>query len=235
VLEVLASADEAMEALALRLADAPASSSAPAVLLHASAPAESHGAAKPEEAPHLNHSSAPAAALHSREESVAASPISRPAIEEGHAAALLKTQKDPASVELPVAQPGAVEGSAAALHSRVEPALVELPNAQPAASDGSAAAPHSRAEPASAGLPNSQPATAVETNGQAGIEATGAALTEPCGAEVRRTHPTQDATAAGAPGPGLGPRPLSSAALSESPAALATPASEEQPPGSLDT
>lgn len=210
MLEVLASADEAMEALALRLADAPASSSAPAVLSHASAPAEVHGAAEPEEAPCLHHSSAPAAALHGREECTAASPMSQAAIEEGNAAALLKAQKNPASAELPTSQPDALAGSAAALHSRVEPASAELPI--------------------------SQPATAEETHGQAGAEASraAAALTVPCSAEVERTHPRQDAPPAGAPGPSLGTRPLSSAALSESPAALAMPSSEEQLPGNVD-
>ena len=162
--------------------------------------------------------------------------MSQAAIEEWDAAASLKAQKDPALAELPISQPGALAGSAAALHSRVEPALVELPTAQPAAFGGSAAAPHSRAEPASAGLPNSQPATAEETNGQAGIEASraAAALTVPCSAEVERRYPRQDATPAGAPGPSLGTRPLYSAALSESPAALAMPSSEEQLPGSVD-
>ena len=176
-MEVLASADEAMPALAERLAGVPQSTLRPSVPAPASAPS---GAAveRPVGAP--QSASAPALLSHPP------SPSNRVGMPEQPAASVL----------YPVSAPAATLGIDHVLTS--EQAASHMQTCQVLSS-------------------NKEPAK-------------GAGVAEPtCSIVTDEASPGQASAPATEAGGGLGTRAMSSAALSESPAALAMPAREELP------
>ena len=236
-MEVLASADEAMPALAERLAGVPPSLSTPSAPSYASAPSEVPTSATQLVADKSRPVSAPAAKRHAgvpRSTSAPAVPslASAPAVAGSLPLLRVPEEMHPSSApaaERPAGVPPAISAPAVFSHSPAAPGAVSAPEQRssevyhlsaPAATPLNGHAPTSEQAAVSTHTGNNMTLSASPEQG-AEVDASA------CSTAVDKASPRQAIAPAAEAGDGLRIRPMSSAALSESPAALAMPAREE--------
>ena len=234
-MEVLASADEAMPALAERLAGVPSPLSTPPAPSYASAPSELPNTATQLVADKSRPVSAPTAKRH------AGVPPSTSAPAPSHASAsalpgtlrvqLVREEMHPPSApaaERPAGVSPAISAPAVLSRSSAPSGAISMPGQRtlevhhvsaPAAAPLNGHAPTS--EQAAVSMNTGDGVTPVAKPEQ-GIEVDASA----CSTAVDEASPRQATAPAVESGDGLKIRPMSSAALSESPAALAMPARE---------